>query len=107
MRFQIKGIIIAFQFQTMTRLRILCTRKKSIHTHLKEITHVGGLNGTGDRWNITAKEAVQRIQSGENAFFIVDESQELKVTIVGTNQHLFVTAPGFLHNFLEDLPDCP
>lgn len=56
------------------------------------------------------KEAVKRTLSGEFEFYIVEEFQELNVTVSAEDQDqpsLFVTAPGFLHNFLEDLPDFP
>ena len=92
----------------MTRLRIFCSRKKTTPSNSIEITHVGGVNASGERWNISVKDAIQRIQSGENSFFIVEDLQELTIDISAKNDSsLFVTAPGYLHNFLEDLVDCP
>lgn len=92
----------------MKRLRILCSRKKTSTNKKIEITHIGGVNATGQRWNIATQEAVKGLLAGEFQFYVVEDFQELTVT-VDSESHLtlFVTGPGFLHNFLEDLPECP
>lgn len=94
----------------MKRLRILCSDKIRQGSPKTQISHVGGVNGSGQTWKISVQEAIKRILSGEFEFYIVEEFQELNVTVSAEDQDqpsLFVTAPGFLHNFLEDLPDCP
>lgn len=66
------------------------------------------MNARGERWNISVKDAIQRIQSGENSFFIVEDLQELNIMFPLEHEpSLVVSAPGTSHNLLEDLPDCP
>ncbi|MBN7818045.1 hypothetical protein [Algoriphagus pacificus] len=92
----------------MTRLRILCTQKTSSKNNPLEITHIGGVNGRGEKWKITVKEAVEGIQSGNFEFYLVENFAEIPVIVTSENPNsLFATGNGFLHNLLEDLPDCP
>lgn len=91
----------------MKRLRILCSKKNNSKEYNPEITHIGGVNGTGDRWSISVQEAIKGIQSGQFEFYIVEDFKEINASIIDRDlPSLFVTSPGHLHNFLEDLPDC-
>lgn len=92
----------------MKRLRILCTKKLIRGTFEGDITHIGGVNGNGDKWNISVREAIEGIKSGTFEFFIVEQFDEINVRITGeTEKTLTATGQGYLHNLLLDLPDCP
>ena len=93
---------------SMKRLRILCTRKISKGTFAGDISHIGGVNGGGEKWNIAVKEAIEGIQSGLYEFYMVDRFEEINVKISGNiEKTLTATGNGYLHNLLLDLPDCP
>lgn len=94
----------------MKRLRILCAKKISDGPLAGSITHVGGVNETGDKWAISTKEAIMGINSGTWEFYISENCEELQVTVcTSTDSKFFLSAKGqgYLHNLLEDLPDCP
>ena len=94
----------------MKRLRILCA-KKGVQGVLKgQITHIGGVNGTGDKWNISTKEAIEGINSKTWEFYITENLEELKVTVstsTDSDPILSAKGQGYLHNLVEDLPECP
>lgn len=72
------------------------------------ITHVGGVNGTGERWNISISEAIKEIELGSFQFYIKEKSGEIPVIVDGDiEKSLIAKGLGYLHNLLEDLPDCP
>ncbi|MCE7056285.1 DUF3892 domain-containing protein [Algoriphagus sp. AGSA1] len=92
----------------MKRLRILCTKKLTQGTFEGDITHIGGVNGTGEKWNISVKEAVDGIMSGAFEFYIVEQFEEINVQVTGEiEKSLTAKGQGYLHNLLLDLPDCP
>lgn len=89
----------------MNRMRILCVRKGALQG---EITHIGGVNNTGDKWNLRVKDAIEGINSGQLDFFIVENFTQIEVKRIGESaKSLFATGQGYLHNLLEDLPECP
>ena len=93
---------------SMKRLRILCVRKISKGTFSGDISHIGGVNGGGEKWNITVKEAIEGIQSGLYEFYIVDQFEEINVNISGNIEKILTAkGNGYLHNLILDLPDCP
>ncbi|MEB2778605.1 DUF3892 domain-containing protein [Algoriphagus sp. D3-2-R+10] len=92
----------------MKRLRILCSKKNKKETFNRDITHIGGVNGTGEKWTISVHDAIAGIHSGLYEFYIVEHLKELDVRITGDiEKSLTATGQGYLHNLLDDLPDCP
>lgn len=92
----------------MTRLRILCCKKVQESEQKIEITQVGGVNARGEKWAISTKDAIHGIQNGDYEFYIVHEFQELEVLVSeDPEKQLLARDLGYLHNLLEDLPDCP
>jgi hypothetical protein len=89
-------------------MRILCTRKEITGALQTKITHIGGVNNTGDKWNLSVKDAIEGIISGQLDFYIIENFEEIAVKISGElEKSLFATGQGYLHNLLQDLPDCP
>ncbi|MBN7816984.1 DUF3892 domain-containing protein [Algoriphagus pacificus] len=92
----------------MKRLRILCTKKVSRTSLQGSITHIGGVNGTGEKWTVSTKEAINGILSGEYEFYLLEKRDEIPVLISGEQEkHLFAIGKESLTNLLEELPDCP
>ena len=94
----------------MKRLRILCAKKISEGPLVGSITHIGGVNGTVDKWTISIKEAIEGINSQTWEFYIAENREELQVIIcTSTDSESILSAKGqgYLHNLLEDLPECP
>mgnify|MGYP003651715507 CR=1 FL=1 len=92
----------------MKRLRILCSKKLSKGTFEGDISHIGGVNGTGEKWNISVEEAIEGTQSGLYEFYMVDGFEEINVKVTGDiEKTLTAVGNGYLHNLLLDLPDCP
>lgn len=92
----------------MKRLRILCTKRLTKGSFEGDITHISGVNGTGEKWNISIREAVEGINSGSFEFFIVEQFKEINVKVTGDiEKSLTALGQGYLHNLLFDLPDCP
>ncbi|TXE13459.1 hypothetical protein [Algoriphagus aquimarinus] len=74
------------------------------------ITHIGGVNGTGDKWTISTIEAIEGINSRTWEFSITENREELQVSVCkSTDPESILSAKGqcYLHNLLEDLPECP
>lgn len=92
----------------MKKLRILCTKKMAKGTFAGDITHIGGVNRTGEKWNISVREAVEGINSGAFEFYVVEQFEEINVKVTG-NIEKSLTAQGqdYPHNLLLDLADCP
>jgi len=93
----------------MKRIRILCTKKAVSGNFIGEITHIGGVNGTGDKWSLTVGEAIKGLEAGEWEFYIQERLEEIPVIgqITGATKSLTAIGQGYLHNLLEDLPECP
>ncbi|WP_035463648.1 hypothetical protein [Algoriphagus vanfongensis] len=97
----------------MKRLRVLCSQKITGLNHKTEITQIGGVNGSGEKWKVSEKEAIAGIQTGLFEFYIVENFKDVPVSIKEeivegqAKKQLVATGLGFLHNLLEDLPDCP
>jgi len=74
-----------------------------------DITHIGGISETGENWNISIKEAIQGINSGNWEFYLVEKLEEIEVsicTLYDSETFLSTKGQGYLHNLLEDLPEC-
>ncbi|MEB2780452.1 DUF3892 domain-containing protein [Algoriphagus sp. C2-6-M1] len=92
----------------MKRLRILCSEKKKKGTFNRDIIHIGGVNGNGEKWTISVHDAIAGIRSRLYEFYIVEHFIEIEVRITGDiEKSLTATGQGYLHNLLDDLPDCP
>jgi len=92
----------------MKRLRILCAKKLPKTSVEGNITHIGGVNGSGEKWTVSVREAIAGIDTGTYEFFVVEKFDEIPVKITG-NTERSLSASGTVnpHNLLEDLPDCP
>jgi hypothetical protein len=95
--------------QAMIRLRVLYVKRIMDGTTKGDITHIGGITETGENWNIAISEAINGIKAGVWEFYLMEELQEIQISICSLNRtETFLAAKGrgYLHNLMEDLPDC-
>jgi len=94
----------------MKRLQILCVKKENQGALNGQLTHIGGVNGTGDRWVLSVKDAILGINSQQWGFYINDKLEEIPVHIFSLDEFeksLLAKKEGSLHNLLEDFLECP
>ena len=93
----------------MEKFRIFFVKKTTKGPSEGDITHVGGINELGEKWSISIDEAIEGINAGIWEFYLLENFEEIPVNICTLNaSETFLTAKGqgYLHNLLEDLPEC-
>lgn len=93
----------------MIRFRVFYVKKISQGPMKGDITHIGGINEAGENWNISVNEAIEGINSGNWEFYIVEKLEEVQVsscTVNDSETFLSTIGQGYLHNLLEELPEC-
>ena len=90
--------------------QVLCIRKSNRMEPHKRITHFGGLNDRGQRWQITQAEAIQGIESGRWQFHVRLGGRDLPITIAVSgdgHKYLKTSADRLDPTNLLTLPECP
>ncbi|MEB2774681.1 DUF3892 domain-containing protein [Algoriphagus sp. D3-2-R+10] len=83
-------------------------KKNTRGTFEGDLTHIGRVNGTGEKWTTSVHDAIDGIHSGLYEFYVVEHFEEIDVHIIGDNEKsLTATGQGYRHNLLDDIPDCP
>lgn len=93
----------------MNRFRIFYVKKITRGPFKGDITHISGISESGENWNISIHEAIEGISSGRWGFYLVEGLEEIQVSICSLHDsEVFLSArgQGYLHNLLEDLPEC-
>lgn len=92
-----------------TRTEIRCINKNPRNDPYTRITHVGG--GGLQRWKYTLADAIRRIESGQEAFYVSRPRGDTVAVVVAVsrygNKYLKTTADGDEPNNLLSLPECP
>ncbi|MEI6042509.1 MAG: DUF3892 domain-containing protein [bacterium] len=82
-------------------------RKPDRYSNHEHITHVGNLS---EGWIITREDAISRINSGTNNFFVMTGQHRSEVGIVkpnnGMKPYLRTHADGYWNDNLLSLPQC-
>ncbi|WP_111733072.1 DUF3892 domain-containing protein [Roseovarius amoyensis] len=89
--------------------KIDCIEKEDRYDPTEAITHVGGLNHNGTRWRITQKEAIRRIESGENQFYVENGGRRTDVIVAVSrfgNKYIKTKADDYEPNNLLSLRTC-
>jgi len=93
----------------MKRFQVLWAKKKTRGPFKGELMYIGGLNEEGEICNIPIDDAIQGIYSGIWEFYVLENTIEIPVSICTLNaSEIFLTSKGhgYLHNLLEELPEC-
>lgn len=92
----------------MARHQVVCIRKRGSHYDPHErITHIG----VGTSWSptiITQEDAIRRISSGSDSFFVSSGGRTVDVVVAyhDGRPYLKTTADQFAPNNLLSLPEC-
>ncbi|WP_429461838.1 DUF3892 domain-containing protein [Paraburkholderia sp. JPY465] len=57
------------------RIQVLCIRKTRKQRRHQAISHIGGKNPDGSRWKISAKDAINGIETGRWSFYVGVDGQ--------------------------------
>jgi hypothetical protein len=89
--------------------QIDCIEKEDRYDPAEAITHVGGRNSNGTRWRITQKDAIRRIESGENQFYVENGGRRTNVVVAVSrfgNKYIKTEADDYAPNNLLNLSTC-
>jgi hypothetical protein len=90
--------------------QVLCINKSDRMNPHERITHIGGINNTGQRWRITQEEAIQGIESGKWQFHVRVGLRDVEVIVATSqygNKYIKTVADDYQPNNLLSLPECP
>ncbi|GAA5037799.1 hypothetical protein GCM10011506_36040 [Marivirga lumbricoides] len=93
----------------MKRLEINCINKDERLSKTERITHVGGLDTYGDRWEKTVAEAIDEIEKGTSGFYVEVDREEVDVVVAKSsqgNKYLRTEADDYEPNNLLSLIEC-
>lgn len=90
----------------MARFQVTCINKRGGHYNPHERIQYIGNQGGG--WRISEDSAIQRIESGQDSFYVTATGRSVDV-VVATHQgrkYLKTEADGYAPNNLLALPEC-
>jgi hypothetical protein len=90
------------------RYQIKCINKPNRQSPVEHITHVGGF-GTS-QWKLTVEDVIQRIESGNEGFFVRVGNYEVDVFVVspaGRRKYIRTERDSTKLDNLLSLPECP
>ena len=89
---------------------IECVDKSDRYDPHERILHVGGRNADGSRWKVTQSAAVEGIESGKWAFYVLSGGRRVNVVVAVSrfgNKYIKTESDGEQPNNLLSLPECP
>ncbi|SOE98049.1 Protein of unknown function [Burkholderia sp. OK233] len=92
------------------RHRVLCINKADRENRHERISHIGGLNADKSRWRITQASAIDGVESGKWAFYVVAGNITAEVIISTSaegHKYLKTNRDSSIVDNLLSLPECP
>lgn len=89
--------------------QIDCIEKHDRSDPSEAILSVGGRNPNGSRWRISQKDAIRRIKSGENKFFVAKNGKRVNVIVAVSrfgNEYIKTENDDYEPNNLLSLKSC-
>ncbi len=93
----------------MERFRIFYVKKIKEGPSAGDISHIAGINELGKKWSVSVEEAIEGMNARIWEFYVMENFEEIPVHICalsGSETFLSAKGMGYLHNLLEDLPEC-
>lgn len=95
--------------ETVGDFQVTCIHKRDRMSSHEHITHIGNVDGG---WCLTRESAIQRIDSGQDAFYTVDRATRRRIAIgvyrqTGRVPYLRTYADGKWNDNLLAQPECP
>ena len=91
-------------------IEVRCTRKSDRGQPHERITHIGGFNGSSQRWWLPLQDAIERIESGRGRFYVSRNGRPVDVVVAtggdGT-KHVRAVDEDDESDLLLRLPDYP
>lgn len=90
--------------------QIRCINKSDRFNPHERILSVGGVNPDGNRWKLSQQQAVEGVDNGKYAFFVMQNGKAVNVIVAKSaygNKYLKTEADGDQPNNLLSLPECP
>jgi Protein of unknown function (DUF3892) len=94
---------------TPGRIRIRRINKTPRNDPWDRIESIGGVGGSGARWNMPEDDAVAQVENGTYSFYVAegDNSVDVVITTHSGRKYLKTTADGDHPDNLLSLPECP
>ncbi|MGB2781434.1 MAG: DUF3892 domain-containing protein [Phycisphaerae bacterium] len=89
---------------------VLCINKSDRDNPHERITHIGGKNANGTRWQLSQQDAIQGIEEGKWTFYVTKNGKTVRVIVAVSrygHKYLKTEADGEQPNNLLSLPECP
>lgn len=89
--------------------QIDCIEKQDRNDPSEAIVSVGGRNSDGGRWSLSQKEAIRRIKSGENQFYVSTNGRRADVVVAISrygNEYIKTENDDYVPNNLLNLQSC-
>ena len=89
--------------------QIDCIEKQDRDDPSEAIVSIGGRNADGGRWKISQKDAIRRIKSGENSFFVSTNGRRANVIVAISrfgNEYIKTENDDYEPNNLLNLQSC-
>lgn len=91
-------------------VQVRCINKSDRYNPYERILSIGGVNPDGSRWKLSQEQAIDYIEKGQYAFFVLVNSSHVNVIVARSahgNKYLKTESDGEQPNNLLSLPECP
>ena len=89
--------------------KVDCIEKEDRYDPSEAITHIGGRNPDGTRWRLTQTDAIRRIETGANRFYVESGGHHTNVIVAVSrfgNKYIKTEADDYEPNNLLSLNSC-